>query len=620
MIQLVMVLLLAFVVAVTGFVWQTVWGFHPLEPSNWQWLVDYALAYHQLPPFVLGSLFAATGAFFALAGLVILVVTRIGSRNVHGKRDKESLHGSAQWATRADVVAADLLRPTGAVVGGWPSIFGTKTLRHDGPEHIMAFAPTRSGKGVGLVLPTLLSWPASALVLDIKGENWRLTSGWRASIGQRILKFDPTAETGSIRFNPLAEIRLGTDYEIADAQNIAAMIIDPEGKGLRDFWMKSGFAWLTAGILHFLYRMRLEEGRCASLRDVGLSMSAPGDGIETMLKAMLAFDHRHDGRERAAVDKLVHAAAQEMLDRAGNERSGVHSSALTELALYRDPIIAANIEESDFRLDDLMNGERPASLYLVVPPSDIDRLRPLLRVVLNLFMRRLMQNVGANGKAAYKHRLLVLLDEFTSIGKLEIFDRSLGFMGGYGLKAFLIVQDLAQIQGTYGRENGIVGNCHIQIAYAPNDIATAKVLSDKCGVTTVVQRHRDRNRRALQLLGNVTDRLNEVSRPLLTADECMRLKGAKKSRRDPSKIVRAGDMLVFVSGRPPILGRQPLYFQNKTLLARSLLSPAGETHAGGRDDDAGKNLAQSGPAIRAGDAVRMAAGSVPAASLPSPHH
>jgi len=620
MIQLVMFAMFAAVATVTGFVWQTVWGFYPLELSNWQWLLDYVRTYRQLPEFFVWSLYGAFGAFFVLSGAALLAANRIGSSNVHGKRDKESLHGTAHWATKADVKAADLLRPTGAVVGGWPAIFGTKTLRHDGPEHVLAFAPTRSGKGVGLVLPTLLSWPASALVLDIKGENWRLTSGWRASIGQRILKFDPTAETGSIRFNPLAEIRIGTDYEIADAQNIAAMIIDPEGKGLRDFWMKSGFAWLTAGILHFLYRTRLEEGRCASLRDVGLSMSAPGDGIETMLNAMLAFDHRHDGHERPAVDKLVHAAAQEMLDRAGNERSGVHSSALTELALYRDPIIAANIGESDFKLDDLMNGDRPASLYLVVPPSDIDRLRPLLRVVLNLFMRRLMQNVGADGKAAYRHRLLVLLDEFTSIGKLEIFDRSLGFMGGYGLKAFLIVQDLAQIQGTYGRENGIVGNCHIQIAYAPNDIATAKVLSDKCGVTTVVQRHRDRNRRALQLLGNVTDRLNEVSRPLLTADECMRLKGAKKSRRDPSKIVRAGDMLVFVSGRPPILGRQALYFQNKTLLARSLLSPAGEDHAADREDDAGKNLAQPGPVIRAGDAVRAAAGSVPASAIPSPHH
>lgn len=609
MIRLALLPLFLLVVIVTGWVWQTVWGFFPLEASNWQWLLDYAVAYHQLPPFVLGSLFAAVGTFFVLAGLLVLLVNRIGSSNVYGKRDKESLHGTAHWATKTDVKAADLLRPTGAVVGGWPSPFGTRTLRHDGPEHVLAFAPTRSGKGVGLVLPTLLSWADSALVLDIKGENWRLTSGWRASTGQRILKFDPTAETGSIRFNPLAEVRIGTDYEIADTQNIAAMIIDPEGKGLRDFWMKSGFAWLTAGILQFLYRIGAEEDRCASLRDVGLAMSAPGEGIEKMLMAMLAYDHRYNGQPRPAVDKLVHAAAQEMLDRAAQERSGVHSSALTELALYRDPIIAANIGESDFRLDDLMNGERPASLYLVVPPSDIDRLRPLLRVVLNLFMRRLMQNVGADGKPAYRHRLLVLLDEFTSIGKLEIFDRSLGFMGGYGLKAYLIVQDLAQIQGTYGRENGIVGNCHVQIAYAPNDIATAKVLSDKCGTTTVVQRHRDRNRQALQILGSVTDRLNEVSRPLLTPDECMRLRGARKSRRDPSKIVRAGDMLVFVSGRPPILGRQPLYFQDKTLLARSLVAPAGETHAVERDHDAGKDLAAPGPGSRAGDAIRAAAGS-----------
>ncbi len=584
MIQIVALITLAVVATATVFAWEAVWGFHALQADTWTWVVDYVKAYRQLPAFLVWTPFAALGAWGLLILIVQKIASRVGSRTLHGHRDDKSLHGTARWATKADLKAADLLRPTGAVVGGWPSLFGTKTLRHDGPEHVLTFAPTRSGKGVGLVLPTLLSWPASALVLDIKGENWRLTSGWRASIGQRILKFDPTAPGGSIRFNPLAEIRVGTDFEIADAQNVAAMIIDPEGKGLRDFWMKSGFAWLTAGILHVLYRMRADENRAASLRDVSMALSAPGDGIETMLADMIAYDHRADGASREAVNRLVHATAQEMKDRAPQERSGVHSSALTELALYRDPIIAANIDRSDFRLDDLMNGDRPASLYLIVPPSDIDRLRPLLRVILNLFMRRLMQNVGADGKPAYRRRLLVMLDEFTSIGKLEIFDRSLGFMGGYGLKAFLIVQDLAQITGTYGRENGIVGNCHVQIAYAPNDIATAKVLSDKCGVSTVVQVHRDHSRRALQILGNVTDRVQEVSRPLLTADECMRLKGAKKSARDPSRIVRAGDMLVFVAGRPPILGRQPLYFQDRTLLARSKLAPVGDAPDGAVDD------------------------------------
>lgn len=576
MIAIVALLVLAGAALATGYAWETVWGFHALEPASWKWVWQYALAYRHPPVFLVWTTFAALGSALVLIIAAQLAFMRVGAQSVAGNRDSRSLHGTARWARKSDIEAADLFSPTGAVVGGLPSRLGTRMLRHDGPEHILGFAPTRSGKGVSLVLTTLLSWLHSVLVLDIKGENWRLTSGFRALLGQRILKFDPTAETGSIRFNPLAEVRIGTDFEIADAQNIAAMVIDPEGKGLRDFWMKSGFAWLTAGILHVLYKIRETEGRVASLPDVSMAMSAPGDGIEKMLKEMIAFEHRFEARSREAIDKIVHATAQEMLDRAPQERSGVHSSALTELSLYRDPIIAANVSTSDFRLSDLMNGEKPASLYIIVPPSDIDRLRPLLRVVMNLFMRRLMQNVAADGKPAYRHRLLVLLDEFTSIGKLEIFDRSLGFMGGYGLKCYLIVQDLAQIIGTYGRENGIIGNCHVQIAFAPNDIQTAKTLSDKTGISTVVQVRRDRSHKALALLGNVTDRVQETSRPLLTADECMRLKAAKKSRRDPTKIVRAGDMLVFVAGRPPILGRQPLYFQNKTLLARSRIAPIAE--------------------------------------------
>ena len=240
-------------------------------------------------------------------------------------------------------------------MGGWRRDLGRRPrpLRHDGPEHAMAFAPTRSGKGVSLVVPTLLEWRESALVLDIKGENHALTAGWRASAGQRILKFDPISASGSARFNPLAEVRLGDDRAIADAQNVAAMIIDPDGKGLQDFWMKSGFAWLTAGILHVLHRERDRGGRAATLTDVARHLSAPGVGVEAML------------------------------DHAPAERSGVHSSALTELDLYRDPVVARNIAGSDFSVDDLVNGDAPATLYLVVPPSDIDRLRPLMRVMLN---------------------------------------------------------------------------------------------------------------------------------------------------------------------------------------------------------------------------------------------
>jgi type IV secretion system protein VirD4 len=559
---------LIIVSALLGY-WNLTHGFKPGRPEHWRWLFDWWWQYQEMPDGMGFSLKIAAAGLAVSLFIVSWLLARAGARTLQGDHEEDTLHGSARWAKRSDIKAAGLLANEGVVVGGWKSGRKVQTLRHDGPEHVLVFAPTRSGKGVGLVLPTLLSWRHSALVLDIKGENHALTAGWRASQGQRIFKFDPTAISGSVRFNPLAEVRVGSDHEIADAQNIAAMIIDPEGKGLKDFWMKSGFAWLTAGILHTLYRMQREHGRRATLSDVGRNMSAPGDGIEVMLQGMLDFDHG-----RTAINNLVHQAAQTMLDRAPAERSGVHSSALTELDLYRDPIVAANISGSDFKLDDLMNGDKPATLYLVVPPSDIDRLRPLLRVVLNLFLRRLTAEMAfENGapKQTYRHRLLLMLDEFTSIGKLEIFERALAFMAGYGLKAFIIVQDLTQLQKEYGREESIMSNCHIRIAYAPNKIETAKILSDLTGKTTVVQKRRSQSRRAHEFVGSTSESIAATGRALLTPDECMQLPGLEKAA--DGKVKKAGDMLIFPAGFRPIYGRQALFFQDKEMLRCSKIVP-----------------------------------------------
>ncbi|CDK99158.1 Conjugal transfer protein traG [Magnetospirillum gryphiswaldense MSR-1 v2] len=557
------------------YAWQEIYGFHATQGDSWAWVWKYLQAYGQPPGFIQWGIFGATAGTIALILLIQAIAMRIGGNTVHGEHTDKTIHGSARWARKKDIKESGLWRKEGVVVGGLRRFLrGVKALRHNGLEHILAFAPTGSGKGVGLVLPTLLSWTHSVLVLDIKGENWRLTSGWRALLGHRILKFDPTAATGSIRYNPLAEVRIGTDHEIADAQNIAVMIIDPDGKGLADFWAKSGYAWLTGIILYTLCKIKRDENRVASLPDVDAILTAVGQGVDGLLVDMGKFQ-----AETEAGTRLIQSAAQEMKDRAAQEQSGVHSSSKVDLSLYRDPIIARNVSGCDFRLNDLMNGDRPAALYMIVPPSDIDRLRPLLRIILNLYMRRLMQNVGADGKPAFKYRLLLLLDEFTSIGKLEIFERSLAFMRGYGLKAFLIIQDLIQLQGTYGKENSIVGNCQVRIAYAPNDVATAKTLSEMCGKTTIVQNKRSTRRRVFQIFGgDVTDNTSEIGRPLMTHDEIMLLKPPKKNR-DGSKIIKAGDMLTFVAGFPPILGRQPLYFFDKTLLARSLMPPVGTVEA-----------------------------------------
>jgi len=579
MIRLFLLLSPLLMALVTVTVWRLVFGFDVLQRPHWQWLKGYVHDYRTLPEFIAWSGYAAGGGLLLVLVVALGLNSRAKARTIHGEHDAETLHGSARWGRWRDARRAGLTGKKGVVVGGFCRGRQVRTLRHDGPEHVLCFAPTRSGKGVTLVLPTLLGeWTDSVVVLDIKGENHAKSAGWRASLGHRILKFEPAALHGSVSFNPLAEIRLGTDFEISDAQNIAMMIIDPDGKGLRDFWMKTGFGWLTAGILHVMYRVMSENRRVANLRDVSLFLSAPtrapteagGDtvdeeGLTRMLKAMIAFDHCLNGGPRVSVNQLVHTAAQEMLDRAPAERSGVHSSAIVELALYRDPIVSANIARSDFRLKDLMNGDSPAALYLVVPPSDIDRLRPLLRIIMNLILRRLTAEMAHTGGPLYRHRLLLLLDEFTSIGKLEIFEKALAFMAGYGIKAFLIVQDITQLQKDYGKENSIMGNCHVRIAYAPNTTETAKVLSDMLGKTTVVQAKRGASRKGLEVVGNTSDSLAEVARPLLTPDECMTLPGI----RIQGKKVIPGDMLIFSAGSPPLYGRQKLYFQDRELLRRS---------------------------------------------------
>jgi type IV secretion system protein VirD4 len=580
----IILLLLPFLISIaTYFIWLVVWGFDAVRTDHWAWVVTYFRDYQGLPPFLLWSIYGAGGGLLAAIILVLVVSSRVKAKTIHGEHGQNTLHGSAKWADWKDVKRAGLTGRNGVVVGGFAKDSETRTLRHDGPEHILCFAPTRSGKGVSLVLPTLFEWLHSVIVLDIKGENYAKTAGYRKSLSHTVLRFEPAAPLGSVRFNPLAEIRMGTGFEISDAQNIAIMIIDPDGKGLRDFFQKTGYGWLTAGILHVLYRVMAEEKRVASLRDVALFLSAPTkptsteapdttapkveeDGLEKMLKAMKAFDHRVNGASREPVNILVHTAAQEMLNRAGPERSGVHSTAIVELELYRDPIVSANIACSDFRLRDLMNGAHPTALYLIVPPSDIDRLRPLLRIVMNLLLRRLTAEMSHTGDKLYKHRLLLLLDEFTAIGKLEIFERALAFMAGYGLKAFVIVQDTTQLQQEYGRENSIMGNCHIRIAYAPNTPETAKALSEMLGKTTVVQEKRSTSRKGLEIFGSKSDSLSEIARPLLTPDECGKLPGIVVEN---GNAIAPGDMLIFVAGSNPIYGRQQLYFQNPEFLRRS---------------------------------------------------
>ncbi|MDU6726177.1 MAG: IncP-type conjugal transfer protein TraG, partial [Bradyrhizobium sp.] len=311
--------------------------------------------------FLQGGCVAASGGIAAMAVTMILSVWRA----------KEAQHvttyGSAQWADAREVRRAGLLGPDGVVLGR----LGDRYLRHNGPEHVLCFAPTRSGKGVGLVIPTLLTWPYSTVVHDIKGENLQLTSGFRAQLGS-VLLFDPT-NPASAAYNPLLEIRKG-DNEVRDAQNIADILVDPEGAlERRNHWEKTSHSLLVGAILHVLYA---EADK--TLAGVANFLSDPLRPIEATLNAMLATPHLGE-----RVHPVVASAARELLNKSENERSGVLSTTMSFLGLYRDPVVAKVTGRSDWRIRDLVDGDQPISLYLVIPPSDIARTKPLMRLILN---------------------------------------------------------------------------------------------------------------------------------------------------------------------------------------------------------------------------------------------
>ena len=526
---------------------------------------------------------AAPGVIVSALG--ILGMSMISVISANSSKPNEYLHGSARWATKKDIQAAGLLPKDGSwfkknkmemegvYVGAWVDEKGVyHYLRHNGPEHILTYAPTRSGKGVGLVIPTLLSWPASAFIADLKGELWELTSGWRKKYANnKVIKFEPASAAGSACWNCLDEIRLGTEHEVGDVQNLATLIVDPDGKGLRDHWQKTSQSLLVGLIIHLLYKSR-NEGMLASLSTLNKILSNPNQTNHELWQEMLEYHHFPESND--PVHHVVAETARDMIDRPEEEAGSVLSTAKSYLSLYRDPVVAANTNSSNFKIKDLMNNDTPVSLYIITQPEDKSRLRPLVRILMNMIIRLnagKMEFENGKEKKHYKHRLLGMIDEFPSLGKLEILEEALAYLAGYGIKFYLICQDINQLKDQekgYGKDESITSNCHIQNAFPPNRIETAEHLSKTTGVTTVVKEDiTTSGKRAGIFHGSVSRHIQEVQRPLLTADECMRMPGPIKNSED--QILEPGDMIIYVAGYPAIYGKQPLFFKDPVFAARA---------------------------------------------------
>ncbi|MGY8527597.1 type IV secretory system conjugative DNA transfer family protein [Paracidovorax citrulli] len=550
------------------------------QPFAWfDWTARWFNATGELAAYVTNMLLVLSGGVLASLFLGFWLYYRRSLRS----EIPEDLHGSARWATVRDIEKMGLVSyerregpfwnrkrirktATGPYIGAVDTRRGRKVLRYSDPAHLLCFAPSRSGKGVGPVLTTLLSYPHSTATNDIKGENYELTSGFRHSAGSLVIRFDPTSVDqksidGKSRYNVAAywnvldEIRAHSEYDVMDAQNIAQAIADPDGAGMDDHWVSTSYELLVGVILHVRYYERDKSLSGVSTYLADPSFTAP----EQMFLRMMNAEHDPDGvmgwTDSEGYPTKTHPqvaiAARAMLNKEEKERNSVLSTAKTKLSLYTEPIVARNTSRSDFCVNDLMNHDKPVSLYIVVPPSDKQRLRPLIRLFITFLILRLtasMQFEDGRSVKDYRHRLLLLVDELASLKKLEQLQDGLSYMAGYGITAFLFVQDRIQLREAYGDNETITAGCQLRMAYAPNTTETADEISKMTGVTTVRRQNVSYSGNRLSaMLGqmNVSEEL--VERHLLTADE------ASRFPRD--------QMLVFNTGHPPIRAHKLRYFE-----------------------------------------------------------
>ncbi len=460
-----------------------------------------------------------------LGGLIAVpVLAGLAGLAMRSRREASHVMGSARWATPREMRRAGLCARHGVVVGR----VGPHVLHDNSETHLFVCGPTRSGKGRGVIIPTLLTWRESALILDPKdGENLDVTARWRSRHGH-VAAFTPCRSPQTC-LNVLDTIRLKQHQEFGDAQLIAQSLTAPE-KLTRESSTSLHFRelaslLLTASILHVCYTSRRR-----SLAGVWDFLTQQHTSLADCLKAMAGTTHSSHGIHQA-IASMTTAITNIAGDR---ELSSVWTTAIRPLVLYSDPMVAASTDTSTVDLDALQYGKTPLALYLVAPsPMVLERLHPLYRVILDVTMTRLMEHPVRT----WQHRLLVCGDELPWYGYTRAIDKGIAVMAGYGIKGLLVTQDLPALEEVYGQHTAIWGNTDVKIFHAPTNDLTAKRISENLMGRGTIE-HPVESRQS-GLLGRQSVSYQHVGRPLLTTDEVMEL--------DPRL------QLVRASGVKPIL-------------------------------------------------------------------
>lgn len=510
-------------------------------------IITWFFRYKDTMPKVVSKAIQIPSLIFSITAVVILI--RVLKRN-----DNKDTHGSARWLKNSELDKLGYLKlkhkvKDGVILGRAKTLLGEKTIVDNDNTHIALTAPTRSGKGVGVIIPTLLTWKGSSLVLDPKGENYALTGGYRQKVlKHKVLRFAPFSLDESISYNPLSAIRKGTKHEFTDVEVITSILVDNGKEGELDHWASGAKTLLNGAILHILY----SKNGTGSLGDVIDFFTSPSAPLVLELLAILGKDEKfkdiepkyEHGKRKVfkeiydeetmngvpdGVHPIVARMCAKMLATPDKERGSIISTAETKLGLFQNPIIRKNTKKIDFKINDLMNYETPVDLFICIQPEQIKLIAPFIRLFLTQVIGTLCPKMDFETReAVHKHKMLLLLDEFPAFGKVPILEKGIAYIAGYGLKGLFIGQSLSQYKQVYGRDVSILDNCATAVFYTPSpiDTETPKIISNLLGKETIKVRNKS-HKMGEMLGGNISS--NFIARDLMTEEEVRNKLGSKRN-------------------------------------------------------------------------------------------
>lgn len=496
-------------------------AYDPLKMPQFVW-------YYRGDPRVLKAMAGGlVGGVTLLAGLVYALWSR-----------GAPLHGAARFANERELKRHGFRSTSGIVVGRK----GGRFLTFGGSEHVLVEAPTRSGKGTGIVIPNLLTWQGSVVVLDVKRENYDASAGFRAKYGQNVFLYNPTDREGrTARYNPLAYIDRGDpDDVIIELQKIATMLFVAPERG-EAFWAngaRTGFtgvgAWLaeTSGeplTMGAIYR-HLTEGDARS------------------------FFKKELANPKLSLSTGCRTALTDFAGGSDNSFADIKKTITNVLGLWLNPLVDAATSASDFDLRDLRKCH--ISIYLGVSPDELDRIAPLYNL---LFQQLIDLNVRELPGDTMPIPVLVILDEFARLGRASVIANAFSYVAGYGIRLLPVIQSRSQLRGVYGEHvaDEIVANCGVEVAFTPKELRVANELSERLGY--VGQASVTKSLTINGWLANRSKSISEQRRALMLPQELMQF--------PPDKLI------LLRGGIPPIIGNKVVYFSNRFFKSRAFLPP-----------------------------------------------